>query len=77
MCQLSTQHIPFDQYNNFKHFHETIIAELLRRRHLLRNSTLIPLHFESSVFNVQSSKVQPENFLKFPVNFFQEQMNSC
>ena len=34
---LSIQHIPFDEYNNFEHFHLTIIAELFRGRSLLRN----------------------------------------
>ena len=29
---LSILHIPFDEYNNFRHFHSTIIAELSRAR---------------------------------------------
>ena len=37
-------HIPFDEYNNFRHFHLAIIAELFRGRSLLRNSTLITSH---------------------------------
>ena len=41
---LSIQHIPFDEYNNFRHFHLTIIVELFRGRSLLRNSTLIASH---------------------------------
>ena len=42
--RLSILHIPFDEYNNFRHFHLTIIAELFRGRSLLRNSTLITSH---------------------------------
>ena len=41
---LSIQHIPFDEYSNFRHFHLTIIAALFRERSLLRNSTLITSH---------------------------------
>ena len=40
---MSIQHIPFDKYDNFRHFHLTIIAELLREKSLQRNSTLIIL----------------------------------
>ena len=38
---LSILHSPFDEYNDFRHFHLIIIAELFRGRSLLRNSTLI------------------------------------
>ena len=41
---MSILHILFDEFNNFRHFHLTIIAELSRRRSLLRNSTLITSH---------------------------------
>ena len=41
---LSIQHIPFDEYNNFRHFHLTIIAELFRGRSLPRNATSITSH---------------------------------
>ena len=38
--------IAFDEYNNFRHFHLTIIAELFKERPLLRNSTLITFHLK-------------------------------
>ena len=41
---LSILHIPFDKYNNFRHFHLTVITELFRERSLLRNSTLTTSH---------------------------------
>ena len=43
---LSILHIPFDEYNNFRHFHLTIIAELLWGRSLLKNSTVITSHLK-------------------------------
>ena len=41
---LSILLILFDEYNNFRHFDLTIIAELFRGRFLLRNSTSITSH---------------------------------
>ena len=44
---LSILHIPFDEfdeYNNFRHFHLNIIAELFIGISLLRNLTLITSH---------------------------------
>ena len=41
---LSILHIPFDEYNSFRHFHLTIIAELFRGRALLKTSALITSH---------------------------------
>ena len=36
--------ISFNEYNNFRHFHLTTIAELFRERSLLGNLTLITSH---------------------------------
>ena len=41
---LSILHIPFDEYNNFRHFNLTANAEGFRGRSLLRNSTSIISH---------------------------------
>ena len=37
----SILHIPFDEYNNLRYFHLTIIARLFRGRSMQRNSTLL------------------------------------
>ena len=38
---LSIQHISFDEYNNFRHFHSTVIAEMFRGRLITLHLTVL------------------------------------